>query len=149
MQGLFFPLLTLLGGLSGLVVLYCGGRLVMQGTVTVGEFVAFGVYLAMLVWPMIALGWAVNLVQRGAASMGRINELFRERPAITESRRAHGLCRRREGARAVEFDGVWFRYPGARGPRLGAPGHLASRSSRVVARHRRAPPARGSPPWWT
>ena len=61
-----------------------GGRLVMAGTVTVGEFVAFGVYLAMLVWPMIALGWAVNLVQRGAASMGRINQLFREQPAITE-----------------------------------------------------------------
>src|SRR3954468_6454655 len=83
-QGLFYPLLTLLGGLSGLIVLYVGGRLMMAGTVTVGAFVAFGVYLAMLVWPMIALGWAVNLVQRGAASMGRINELFRATPAITE-----------------------------------------------------------------
>src|SRR6185436_2832450 len=82
-QGLFYPLLTLLGGLSALVVLYAGGRLVMAGTVTIGEFVAFGVYLAMLVWPMIALGWAINLVQRGAASMGRINQLFREEPAIT------------------------------------------------------------------
>src|SRR5215208_7831807 len=81
-QGAFFTLLSLLGGLSGLTVLYAGGRLVMSGTVTGGEFVAFGVYLAMLVWPMIALGWAVNLVQRGAASMARINELFRERPAI-------------------------------------------------------------------
>ncbi|HEX6106427.1 MAG TPA: ABC transporter transmembrane domain-containing protein, partial [Gemmatimonadales bacterium] len=76
-QGLFFPLLTLLGGLSALVVLYIGGRLIMAGRVTVGEFVAFGVYLGLLVWPMIALGWAVNLVQRGAASMGRINDLFR------------------------------------------------------------------------
>ena len=82
-QGLFFPLLTLLGGLSALTVLYAGGRLVMTGTVTVGQFVAFGIYLGMLVWPMIALGWAVNLVQRGAASMGRINQLFRENPAIT------------------------------------------------------------------
>ncbi len=82
-QGAFFPLLTLLGGLSGLVILYAGGKLVMGGAVSVGEFVAFGVYLAMLVWPMIALGWAFNLVQRGAASMGRINELFPERPAIT------------------------------------------------------------------
>ncbi|HEX2094188.1 MAG TPA: ABC transporter ATP-binding protein, partial [Longimicrobiaceae bacterium] len=110
-QGLFFPLLTLLGGLSGLVVLYQGGRLVMQGTVTVGEFVAFGVYLGMLVWPMIALGWAVNLVQRGAASMARINQLFRERPTVTSPPEPRPLPLTR-GARAVEFEGVWFRYPG-------------------------------------
>jgi ATP-binding cassette subfamily B protein len=111
-QGLFFPLLTLLGGLSGLVVLYFGGRLVMTGQVSVGAFIAFGVYLAMLVWPMIALGWAVNLVQRGAASMARINQLFRERPAIT----APALPRRlppAAGARSVAYEGVWFRYPGA------------------------------------
>ena len=111
-QGLFYPLLTLLGGLSALTVLYAGGRLMILGTVTVGEFVAFGVYLAMLVWPMIALGWAVNLVQRGAASMGRINQLFRERPAITEPESRIGLPAA-HGGRAVEFRGVWFAYPGA------------------------------------
>ena len=110
-QGMFFPLLSLLGGLSALVVLYAGGRLVMQGAVTVGEFVAFGVYLGLLVWPMIALGWAVNLVQRGAASMGRINELFRQRPAIADPERPRALPPSRN-ARAVELDGVWFRYPG-------------------------------------
>jgi ATP-binding cassette subfamily B multidrug efflux pump len=75
--------------------------------------VAFGVYLAMLVWPMIALGWAVNLVQRGAASMGRINELFRERPAITGAASPVGLPPA-AGARALEFRNVWFSYPGAR-----------------------------------
>src|SRR6476619_6525768 len=112
-QGLFFPLLTLLGGLSGVVVLYVGGGLVVSGRVTVGEFVAFGVYLAMLVWPMIALGWAVNLVQRGAASMGRINQLFREQPAITSPLSATVLPPA-ERARAVEFRDVWFRYPGAK-----------------------------------
>ncbi len=111
-QGLFFPLLTMLGGLSGLVVLYYGGRLIMQGSVTVGEFVAFGVYLGMLIWPMIALGWAVNLVQRGAASMARINELFRERPVITNPAAPKALPPPR-GGRRVEFHGVWFRYPGA------------------------------------
>ena len=110
-QGLFHPLLTLLGGLSGLVVLQVGGRLVMEGRVTVGEFVAFGVYLGMLVWPMIALGWAVNLVQRGAASMGRINELFRHPAAIADPPAPLALPPARNG-RAVEFDGVWFRYPG-------------------------------------
>jgi ATP-binding cassette, subfamily B, multidrug efflux pump len=112
-QGAFFPLLSLLGGLSGLVVLYAGGRLVMSGSVTVGEFVAFGVYLAMLVWPMIALGWAVNLVQRGAASMGRINQLFKEPPAITGLARPVTLPAA-QGARTLEFRNVWFTYPGAR-----------------------------------
>jgi ATP-binding cassette subfamily B protein len=112
-QGAFFPLLSLLGGLSGLVVLLVGGRLVMSGTVSVGEFVAFGVYLAMLVWPMIALGWAITLVQRGAASMGRINELFRERPVIT-SPAAPVALPSTQRARALEFRGVWFSYPGAR-----------------------------------
>lgn len=112
-QGLFFPLLTLLGGSSAVIVLYAGGRLVMAGTVSVGEFVAFGVYLAMLVWPMIALGWAVSLVQRGAASMGRINQLFRERPAIAEPEAPVALPPAR-GGRAIEFRDVWFTYPGAR-----------------------------------
>ncbi len=111
-QGLFFPLLTMLGGLSAVVVLYAGGQLVMRGSVTVGEFVAFGVYLGMLVWPMIALGWAVNLVQRGAASMGRINELFAQRPAITGPATPETLPPAR-GGRTVEFRGVWFAYPGA------------------------------------
>jgi ATP-binding cassette subfamily B multidrug efflux pump len=112
-QGAFFPLLTLLGGLSGLVILYAGGRLVMGGAVSIGQFVAFGVYLAMLVWPMIALGWAFNLVQRGAASMGRINQLFHERPAITSPTSPTPLPPAK-GSRAVEFRNVWFSYPGAR-----------------------------------
>ncbi|HJR50769.1 MAG TPA: ABC transporter ATP-binding protein [Gemmatimonadales bacterium] len=110
-QGLFFPLLTTMGGLSAVVVLYVGGQQVMTGQVSVGEFVAFGVYLGMLVWPMIALGWAVNLVQRGAASMARINALFREPPAIASPANPSRLPPAR-GGRAVEFDRVWFRYPG-------------------------------------
>ncbi|MBA3345321.1 MAG: ABC transporter ATP-binding protein [Gemmatimonadales bacterium] len=111
-QGLFFPLLTLLGGISALTVLYAGGRLVMLGSVSVGEFVAFGVYLGMLVWPMIALGWAVSLVQRGAASMARINQIFREPASITNPESSASLPLA-QGGRAVELDGVWFRYPGA------------------------------------
>jgi ATP-binding cassette, subfamily B, multidrug efflux pump len=111
-QGAFFPLLTLLGGLSGLVILYAGGQLVIRGSVSVGEFVAFGVYLAMLVWPMIALGWAFNLVQRGAASMRRINQLFAEQPAITGPASPVALPPA-ASSRSVEFRNVWFRYPGA------------------------------------
>jgi ATP-binding cassette, subfamily B, multidrug efflux pump len=67
----------------------------------------------MLVWPMIALGWAVNLVQRGAASMGRINQLFLEQPAITSASAPRTLPPT-QGARALEFRNVWFAYPGAR-----------------------------------
>ena len=112
-QGVFYPLLTGLGGLGALTILYVGGRLVMGGTVTVGAFVAFGVYLAMLVWPMIALGWAVNLVQRGAASMARINELFRAQPRIVSPAVLDSLPPRRPGGRALTLEGVWFRYPAA------------------------------------
>lgn len=111
-QGLFHPALTLFGGLAGAAVLYVGGRGIVAGTVTVGEFVAFGVYLGMLVWPMIALGWAITLIQRGAASMGRINELLREEPGITAPARPAALPPHR-GGRRITFENVWFRYPAA------------------------------------
>lgn len=111
-QGAFHPLLAMLGGLGGVAVLFIGGRLVIAGTVSVGEFVAFGVYLVMLVWPMIALGWALSLIQRGEAAMARINALFREHPRIT-SPAAPALLPPRRGARSLAFEHVWFRYPGA------------------------------------
>ncbi len=113
-QGAFHPLLTGLGGLGMVAVLFFGGREVMAGRVSVGAFVAFGVYLAMLIWPMIALGWVINLVQRGAAAMGRINQLFDERPAVADPPAPEALPPR-VGARTLTFDGVWFRYPGAEG----------------------------------
>ncbi|HRZ10301.1 MAG TPA: ABC transporter ATP-binding protein, partial [Gemmatimonadales bacterium] len=87
-------------------------RLVMAGTVSVGEYVAFGVYLMMLAWPLIALGWAVTLVQRGEAAMGRINAIFHERPAITSPTNP-ALLPPRRGARSVALERVWFKYPGA------------------------------------
>jgi ATP-binding cassette subfamily B protein len=111
-QGIFYPVLTLFGGLGGAAILYVGGRLVVAGVVSVGAFVAFGVYLAMLVWPMIALGWAINLVQRGAAAMARINQVLDERPAIV-SPAAPAPLPPAAGARALAVEGVWFRYPNA------------------------------------
>ncbi len=111
-MGAFHPLLGLMGGLGGVAVIWVGGRLVMQGTITEGEYVAFTVYLIMLVWPMIALGWVVNLVQRGAASMGRINALFDTSPAIASPVQPVSLPPARP-ARALTFEGVWFRYPNA------------------------------------
>jgi ATP-binding cassette subfamily B protein len=111
-QGAFRPLFTFLGGVSAVVVLAAGGRLVIGGSVTVASFIAFDVYLAMLIWPLIALGWVVNLVQRGAASMGRINVLFQQQPAIVSPPNPVPLAAAR-GGRAITFDGVWFRYPNA------------------------------------
>ncbi len=109
--GAFHPILALVAGLGGVAVLFFGGQQVMAGKVSVGAFVAFGVYLLTLVWPMIALGWVINLVQRGEASMGRINALLREPPAIA-SPPAPVALPPATGARTVAFEGVWFRYPG-------------------------------------
>ncbi len=111
-QGLFHPLLTLCGGLGGVFVIGVGGRMVLAGQVSVGAFVAFGVYLGMLVWPMIALGWALNLVQRGAAAMERVSALFAEPRTITSPETPAALPVH-AGARSVTFEGVWFRYPNA------------------------------------
>jgi ATP-binding cassette subfamily B protein len=111
--GAFHPLLAVLGGLGAVVVIWIGGRLVIQGTISPGKFVSFGVYLVMLVWPMIALGWAVSLVQRGEASMGRINALFDAPPTI-RSPDAPRQLPPAAGARGLAFEGIWFKYPNAR-----------------------------------
>jgi ATP-binding cassette, subfamily B, multidrug efflux pump len=81
-SGLFMPLLQALIAFTFLILLWAGGYRVMQGRMTLGTFVMFNTYLTMLVWPMIAMGWVVNLVQRGKASLGRISELMTERPSI-------------------------------------------------------------------
>ena len=81
-QGLFQPLLEMLIGVTFLVVLWVGGKQVLAGRISVGSFVMFNTYMGMLVWPMIALGWVVNLMQRGSASLQRINDILREQPSI-------------------------------------------------------------------
>ena len=80
--GLFYPVLGFLLGLGGVFVLWYGGREVIGGRMTLGEFVAFNAYLGMLTWPMIALGWVINIVERGSASAGRMNQIFDTRPEI-------------------------------------------------------------------
>ncbi|HXA50947.1 MAG TPA: ABC transporter ATP-binding protein [Candidatus Acidoferrum sp.] len=81
-QGIFDPLLEALIGLTFLAVLWIGGQQVLLGRISVGSFVMFNTYMGMLVWPMIAFGWVVNLTQRGSASLRRINEILREQPSI-------------------------------------------------------------------
>src|SRR5262249_5135937 len=83
-QGLFEPLLELLIGSTFLIVLWAGGYRVLHGQISLGSFVMFNTYMGMLVWPMIAMGWVVNLMQRGSASFERIRQIIDERPSIAE-----------------------------------------------------------------
>ena len=108
MYGSLYPGIQLLMGTGAVFVLWLGGRMVIAGTITLGEFVAFGAYLAMLHWPMIALGWVVNLFERGEASMGRLLEILDAQPAIARRRRCARTSRRCAGD--VEFRGLTFAY---------------------------------------
>jgi ATP-binding cassette subfamily B protein len=80
---IFFPMMTLFTNLGLAVVIWIGGRLTILGDITTGDFVAFISYLNLLTWPMMALGWVTNLIQRGSASMRRINGILDEVPEIT------------------------------------------------------------------
>ncbi len=114
-SGAFHPIMGLLTGAAMVVVLWHGGREVVAGRIGVGDFVAFSFYLWLLAWPMIALGWVVNLYQRGAASMGRLNRVFAEKPAISIPDAPHPPP---AGTPGIEFRKVRFRYPGTGRPVL-------------------------------
>ncbi len=81
-QGAFAPLLQALIGITFLLVLWEGGQRLMAGRITLGSFVMFNTYMGILIWPMIAFGWVVNLMQRGTASLNRINELLHQKPSV-------------------------------------------------------------------
>jgi len=81
-QGMFMPLLQALIGVTFLLVLWYGGRQLIAHRISLGSFVMFNTYMGMLIWPMIAFGWVVNLMQRGTASLNRINQVLHERPDI-------------------------------------------------------------------
>lgn len=83
-QGLMFPIATLVGNLGMLLIFIFGGRLVITGEITMGDFVAFITYLYMLVWPMMAIGWVTNLVQRGITSLTRIDNLLSEKALLPD-----------------------------------------------------------------
>lgn len=108
--GTLNPLFALFGGLGAVVVLGAGGALTIKGTISIGSFVAFGMYLTMLTWPMIALGWVVNLFQRGDASMGRLAEILQVRPQISAEAPVEHLPPTESG-RTIEFRNVGFRFP--------------------------------------
>src|SRR5580704_7342833 len=85
LMGMLWPTLETMLGLAIVLVLWLGGREVLSGRITPGGFVAFNTYMVQLTWPVIALGWVINIFQRGTASMGRINEILVEKPEIEDS----------------------------------------------------------------
>jgi ATP-binding cassette subfamily B protein len=115
LNGVMNPGFGLLAGLGGAVTIGVGGGLLIRGDVTVGGYVAFGIYLAQLTWPLIALGWTTNLFQRAAASMTRVLELLDAVPlAVRDTGTANlpvGGTGAPHGGRTVEFKHVSFRYP--------------------------------------
>ncbi|HJQ20019.1 MAG TPA: ABC transporter ATP-binding protein [Gemmatimonadaceae bacterium] len=106
------PAFQVLAGLGAVIVLGLGGTLVIRNAITVGELVAFSVYLGMLTWPMIALGWVVNLFQRGGASMARLVTILEATNAVRETAQPRALPPRSNGSgRSIEFRNVSFHYP--------------------------------------
>jgi ATP-binding cassette subfamily B protein len=111
-SSLFMPLLQALVGLSFLIVLCVGGFRMLSGHISFGSFVMFNTYMGVLVWPMIALGWVVNLMQRGSASLGRICQLLDERPSIAGPPSPRRLEQPVRGA--IEFREAAVEYPAGR-----------------------------------
>jgi ATP-binding cassette subfamily B protein len=112
----FYPIMEFLIGLTYLIVMWYGGREVIAGRITVGAFVMFMTYMAILTWPMIGLGWVVNVVQRGAASLERLNELMAQRPEIADGEQTDYSIGEIRGD--VELRNVTVFYPGSETPVL-------------------------------
>jgi ATP-binding cassette subfamily B protein len=113
--GIYYPLMTALIGMSSVALLWYGGRQVIQGQLTLGEFVAFMGYLANLTWPTIAIGWVMNIFQRGDASMERILDIMDAAPEIQDEPDA-SVPDQVQGS--LEFRGLSFQYPNAANPAL-------------------------------
>jgi ATP-binding cassette subfamily B multidrug efflux pump len=113
--GVFYPLMSALFGLSSAILLWWGGRAVINGQLSLGEFVAFMGYLAMLIWPTIAIGWVINIFQRGSASMERILNILEAEPAIRDQT---GAAPPAAPAGTLEVRKLTFRYPGSDRPVL-------------------------------
>ncbi len=110
LSGIFHPILQFFIGLGFIAVLWYGGRLVISGTITIGQFVEFTLYLGLLVWPMIALGWVINIFQRGMASMARMNQIMSITPTIADTA---GLRDITEIEGEIEFRNLNFAYNGS------------------------------------
>jgi ATP-binding cassette subfamily B protein len=105
--GAFFPLMMMLTNLSLAIVLFQGGRQTIFARITPGDFVAFISYLGLLTWPMMALGWVTNLIQRGRASLDRLDGIFSARSELVEAEDATVIS---GFARCLTFEHVGFAY---------------------------------------
>lgn len=106
--GLFMPMIQFISGISYIIVLAYGGIMVINAQITLGEFVAFNSYLAMMIWPMMAVGRVINVLQRGAASMDRLNNLFSSKPDIYDAED----CKEVKALQGeIEFRNLSFTYP--------------------------------------
>ena len=121
LMGMLWPTLELMLGAAVVIVLWLGGREVLLGKISVGKFVTFNTYMVQLTWPVIALGWVINIFQRGTASLVRINEILSEQPEIADIASGAGVSpvSPGEGARLstdflgeVEFRNLNFAYNG-------------------------------------
>jgi len=106
---LFFPMMAIFTNLGLAIIIWMGGRLTILGSITTGDFVAFIGYLNLLTWPMMAMGWVTNLIQRGAASMRRINRVLEEVPEIADSAAPQSVS---EFKGEIEFRRFSLKYPG-------------------------------------
>ena len=106
--GSFFPMMLFFSNLSLAAVLYLGGRQTISATITPGDFVAFISYLGIIAWPMMALGWVTNLIQRGKASLDRLQVIFDTRPDIADG---PNTLHPRQVKGGIRFDNVSFSYP--------------------------------------
>ena len=113
--GMFHPLVQLLSALSVVIVVGYGGSLVIYGRISLGDFIAFNMYLGMLTWPMMAVGWVINMIQRGRASIERLRVIFNEQPEIVDAPDAVPVATLKG---RIEIRGLTFTYPGAATPAL-------------------------------
>ena len=110
LMGMLWPTLETMLGLAVIIVLFVGGREVIQHRISVGSFVAFNTYMVQLTWPIIALGWVINLFQRGTASMGRIQSILSEQALEITDADVPAKNPPREIFGDIEFRGLSFRY---------------------------------------
>lgn len=111
--GFFLPLMMLISGVGLVIVIWWGGRQVIAGEISLGDFVAFSVYLAMLTFPMMALGWVVNLFQRGSAALSRIETILNTAPEVSDNERtiiSVQDTKRRPSKGKIEFRNLFFSY---------------------------------------
>jgi ATP-binding cassette subfamily B multidrug efflux pump len=119
LMGMLWPTLEFMLGLAIVIVLWLGSNEVLSGRLSAGGFVAFNIYMVQLTWPVIALGWVINIFQRGTASMVRINEILTEKPEITDAETSPEFRKDGQGAVArairgdIEFRNLNFAYNGS------------------------------------